>query len=86
MTYLCTEQILIRLMQLGKPGNGVLLEVGLLIRTHQKCALPIEANIHKQTAAYRLGSSDTTGQLVVGLTVGEGEKSVMRQSTLTPES
>ena len=49
--------------------------------TLQTCGLPIEAKVQTQAAAYRLGSSATTGQLVVGLTVGGDEKSVMRQST-----
>lgn len=85
MTSECIEQTLISLLMLRRPGSGVLVKVRLLMRTPQTCGLLIEANIYTQTATHRQGTSDTTGQLVVGLAVGGGEKSVMQQSTLIPE-
>lgn len=85
MTSMCSEQTLVSLLMLRRPGTGVLVEVRLFMRTLQTCGLPIEANIHTQTYTHGLGTSGTIGQLVVGLVVGGGEKSEIWQSTLIPE-
>lgn len=84
MTSACTEQTF-NMPMLRRAGTGGLVEVRLCMRTLQTCRLPMEANIHTQTATHGQGTSDTTGQLVVGIAVGGGEKSVMQQSTLIPE-
>lgn len=66
MTSACIEQTLILVLVEEE------VEVRLLLRTLQTCGLPTQENIHTQTSTHRQGTSDTTGQLVVGIAVGGG--------------
>lgn len=85
MTSVRIEKKLVSLVMLRRRRTGVLVEVRLFMRTLQTCGLPVEAKIHTQTHTHGLGTAGTTGQLVVGLVVGGGEKSEIWQSTLIPE-